>query len=149
MEGAWGLFQVGCQENLSEWLTLNQSLTNGEKSHLKTGGGASQVERKPGQRPRGRNNLDMLKKLENFCMTREASNREAMGREESRDKQEPEQAGLCRAWKESALYSCYRKLPETFEMGNVLEFYFEFLIWDSLQTLYHICDNISSDKKNS
>lgn len=78
-------------------------------------------------------------------MTREASSREAMGREESRDKQEPEQAGLCRAWKESALHSCYRKLSETFEMRNEPKFYLEFLIWDSLQILYHIRDNISND----
>lgn len=51
-------------------------------------------------------------------MTREASNREGVGREESRGKHKPEQAGLCKTWKESALYFCNKKLSETFGMGN-------------------------------
>lgn len=79
-------------------------------------------------------------------MTREAGDRERVGGGESRGKQEPEQAGPCRTRKACALHSCYKKLPQTFEKGNGLEFYFEFLIWDSLQILHHIHD-ISNDKK--
>lgn len=51
-------------------------------------------------------------------MTREASDRERAGREESRAKQEPERAGLCRTRKEITLHSCYK--------GNGLEVYFGF-----------------------
>ena len=105
--------------------------------------------------PEAGTGLTSSRSCKEFCMTRGASNGKGEGGEDSGGEQEPELSGACTAGKEFALYSHDdRKPPDTFERGNELErftlqnylvlqkwdleFYFEFRIWDSIQSCLNV-----------